>query len=636
MKEVYKELLKDRPFLTSKSYSTFIKVCFDKDQYRTAGYQFGFVLHSYKDLIHLHKEAVERVDRLMREYNIPVQLLVHITFEFIPVKASLLSDFSLKPSNEDGYTLNSEKVDSPVIEFDNQLTNLDRIPVTTKLDNVIPSIQTEVKDGLVTNIPVEVKGEVINLLDKIMEQNHFLLLKKTGNNNVIHNFDDKWKFSLIEGIKYTNVLATRFDDESTVTKIRYSLNGLVISRVVDKLLPDNSVVRYYKNYQLNIRDKVTTIVKYVVNLIPIKRKNSGITNFVESDKIGSLDFEVIECNDGIYRVYCGGFMTKFEKQPVINYIDTQKFNGSNYELFYDVILNTVNSMLSNKYKGIKFYCHNLGGYDVIFLIGVLLRHNENNPDDTYKIDYVFRDKKIIKITISKKVLKQNQKLIICDSYAILASSQRNLCKSFEVSCLKVDFPYKFLHQDNLNYIGNTPDIMFFENISLDDYANIVKDNWNFKNESLDYLANDIKGLYQILRKANKSFFIKYDLDITSGLTISSLAMNLFHSKYYQNNIPLITNANMFNDLKKAYYGGITEVYKPYGENLYYYDVNSLYPFVAYNPMPGISCLKEYYYSDVNLNDLFGFYYCEVSSNDLYLGNINNRIYLREIVYLCYF
>lgn len=33
---------------------------------------------------------------------------------------------------------------------------------------------------------------------------------------------------------------------------------------------------------------------------------------------------------------------------------------------------------------------------------------------------------------------------------------------------------------------------------------------------------------------------------------------------------------MFGDIKQAYYGGVTEVYRPYGTNLLHYDVNSLY------------------------------------------------------------
>jgi len=48
---------------------------------------------------------------------------------------------------------------------------------------------------------------------------------------------------------------------------------------------------------------------------------------------------------------------------------------------------------------------------------------------------------------------------------------------------------------------------------------------------------------------------------------------------------------MYHDIKQAYYGGITEVYKPYGRDLFYYDVNSLYPSVALKDMPGLGCSK---------------------------------------------
>ncbi len=66
------------------------------------------------------------------------------------------------------------------------------------------------------------------------------------------------------------------------------------------------------------------------------------------------------------------------------------------------------------------------------------------------------------------------------------------------------------------------------------------------------------------------------------LTISKLALEIFWKDHYKPDldknqvIPLIKyNRKMYNDIRQAYYGGITEVYKPYGEGLYYYDVNSL-------------------------------------------------------------
>lgn len=46
---------------------------------------------------------------------------------------------------------------------------------------------------------------------------------------------------------------------------------------------------------------------------------------------------------------------------------------------------------------------------------------------------------------------------------------------------------------------------------------------------------------------------------------------------------------------------------PFGANLYYYDVNSLYPYVALQDMPGLQCSKIQYYSPTqSINGLFGF------------------------------
>ena len=43
---------------------------------------------------------------------------------------------------------------------------------------------------------------------------------------------------------------------------------------------------------------------------------------------------------------------------------------------------------------------------------------------------------------------------------------------------------------------------------------------------------------------------------------------------------------MYEFIKDSYYGGAVDVYKPYGKNVYRYDVNSLYPYIMKNyPMP---------------------------------------------------
>ena len=123
------------------------------------------------------------------------------------------------------------------------------------------------------------------------------------------------------------------------------------------------------------------------------------------------------------------------------------------------------------------------------------------------------------------------------------------------------------------YKGNTPDIYYYDNISTKQYRNICTDNWSFKNETIKYLTNDLNCLYKVLVKANKQIFDDYDIDMKNSIIISGLAVRVFLKDYYNNNIPNINKASFYKDIKQACCGGITEVYKPYGENLYYYDVN---------------------------------------------------------------
>jgi len=82
--------------------------------------------------------------------------------------------------------------------------------------------------------------------------------------------------------------------------------------------------------------------------------------------------------------------------------------------------------------------------------------------------------------------------------------------------------------------------------------------------------------------------------MTVSTTISGLAVRIFLEKYYKDNIPVINKAIIYRDIKQSYYRGITEVYKPCGYNLYYYDVNSLYPYLALQDMPDLECCKIEY------------------------------------------
>ncbi|KAI5640986.1 hypothetical protein M9H77_00147 [Catharanthus roseus] len=110
-----------------------------------------------------------------------------------------------------------------------------------------------------------------------------------------------------------------------------------------------------------------------------------------------------------------------------------------------------------------------------------------------------------------------------------------------------------------------------------------------KPELINYLRQDILLLGGIMKKAQEIYWTVYNVDIESKITVSSLALTIFRMKYYDaSNWPIyIPNMNEDSFIRRGYYGGHTDVYIPYGENLYYYDVNSLYPFIMKEyPMPG--------------------------------------------------
>jgi hypothetical protein len=153
-----------------------------------------------------------------------------------------------------------------------------------------------------------------------------------------------------------------------------------------------------------------------------------------------------------------------------------------------------------------------------------------------------------------------------------------------------------------------------------------------KLETLKYLEKDLDTLMEVIEKFGRYIYNEHGLQITDALTISKLAINILYSNYLKNNnknyLPLIRNVTIYNFIKKGYYGGITEVYKPYGENLNYYDINSMYPFVAKNKMPGTKATYIELNQDeaevnkgksLDLDNLFGFFFCKVKTKDSYLG-----------------
>lgn len=131
-----------------------------------------------------------------------------------------------------------------------------------------------------------------------------------------------------------------------------------------------------------------------------------------------------------------------------------------------------------------------------------------------------------------------------------------------------------------------------------------------RDELLEYMKQDILLLGGVMHRAQEIYYDLFQIDIVKKRTLSSLALDIFRTLYYdQNQWPIyIPNRNEDTFIRRGYYGGHSDTYIPYGKELYYYDVNSLYPYVMKNyPMPGGEPVWIDKCEEMDLDSLFGFF-----------------------------
>ncbi len=624
-------------FELGNTYSMLIRGEFNEgSEYRMMGTQIGFILRqdNYSFMINnLYEKLMIRLDEFLENYKIDELDSVQVLF----VKVKSLPKLQLKNINN--------------IDFPNNLVNVKEIKSKYNYKFLPLTVNTDYFGKLITN------PECKEYIDLILSQSNII----NENNESSIKFDTMHLYNN----KYI-ILSTKLSNGSIVREIYDAKLGVFEATFTDIILDNITFERKYKSTTFTISKN--KLIKMSIDK-ELSRINSDSTEhihkrqvIVSNPLIGSFDLEAFEDSDGYAKVYAVGFCILNNKTVKFYHDDDKK----------DVLLDCINSMLSKKYQGFTFYVHNLN-YDGVFILNKLKVFNESNQDEYYKINTLYKDSSILKIDVSIKYdtvisnlvnkinllnLKINKdmldfiniegdksnllippiandkiktsvsheiKISFVDSSNLLKGKLRNLCKSFGLETQKGNFPYKFVNKDTLHYIGDTPSIDYWKNLSEDDltedeYKKLVKPNWSLKDECLLYLEKDLVSLLELMSIFNKYIYQKFGLQVTDNLTISRLSLNIFIKNYLNDSIIPKIRGSLYDDIKKSYYGGVTEVYKPYGENLLYYDVNSLYPYAALNPM----CGNKYTYLEkfdnyFNLKDLFGFFYCEIETNSNYLG-----------------
>jgi hypothetical protein len=136
---------------------------------------------------------------------------------------------------------------------------------------------------------------------------------------------------------------------------------------------------------------------------------------------------------------------------------------TDYKSSYELLLQALLDLIEFN-PNAKVYIHNFANFDYMFLIKVLF--------ENFTVKPYFKDNKVINLIYHSKD-SDKVKIEILDSYQILPSSLRTLALKYKVADLKGFFPYEMVNENNLNYIGPTPDITLFNGITSEEYEGLV-------------------------------------------------------------------------------------------------------------------------------------------------------------------
>lgn len=230
------------------------------------------------------------------------------------------------------------------------------------------------------------------------------------------------------------------------------------------------------------------------------------------------------------------------------------------------------------------FVHNLGSFDGFFIYKAL--SNRFKPEEvTCLID---NHNKFIQITLTLACLNANQsrakvidklKIVFKDSYRIFPVSLNDLSNV-------LGLPGK-----TSSYRNEFHKISLFTNPSL-------------LQEFKEYSIQDSIALFDCLYKLQEMYLMDYQVDICSILSTSTLSMKIFRSKFLNVDIPILKRLDD-TFIRQSYFGGATDYYQLRAKNIYYYDVNSLYPFAMMKPMPFKLIKKiKVFSNNFNLNNFF--------------------------------
>jgi hypothetical protein len=274
------------------------------------------------------------------------------------------------------------------------------------------------------------------------------------------------------------------------------------------------------------------------------------------------------------------------------------YDGEKYKIFcgktciYDFIKNVI----THKYRTYTIFAHYGGKFDFNFIAEVIKTLD-------YDFKMIFQGSSCLQIKVyhhkegKTEGRKIRDKTNFNDSYALLKFSLDKLTKNFDVEHKKLNFMKDKKTKNDYEYL----------------YELYKQNDKRF----FDYLKNDVLGLYEVITK-----FIEMieKNNGTMGLTIASTSLKTYQKGFLNHSIT-VCEKELNDEMKKAYYGGRTEIVKMIlpSDNYFCYDVNSLYPFVMFNnEFPISKPIKINNPKKENILNDCGITFCKIESPNLYI------------------
>jgi hypothetical protein len=336
-----------------------------------------------------------------------------------------------------------------------------------------------------------------------------------------------------------------------------------------------------------------------------KKKASSLTyNFIQPFKVSKniiqyinfyCAFETLPVNS-VHYVTCFSIVgPDFNYSSFISLEDTLNIKLASENLILHFIncctecLQNSNFKQKNMTVKVLFFFHNFSKFDSTFLIQTLT----NYKDFSFKIKS--RNNLLYKLNVINSSIK-NKKLNILtfrDAFLLLNLSLEDIGHIFCKSYKKLSF----------SFLNST--------LSIYNKYNILA--LTFTKELEICCLNDALILQEGFSVYISNTIAMFNINPTSTETLSGLSFLVFKKFFYDfKNTPIeILRGDTYDFIRSSYKGGTADIYKPFLEHGFHYDVNSLYPYVMSEFKYPVGKGQKMEADQINFDTFFGFLEVEV-------------------------